>query len=163
MSALDDTRTRMARRWATLAPRERVMVAVMGAALAFLVVWLLALRPALRTLDQAPALRAQADLQLLKVQALAAEARQLRALPPVPPAQAEQALKTATEQLGGKGKLVVQPDKATLTLSGATGEDLRQWLAQARSGARARPVEANLTRAGDAYNGTLVVSLGGGE
>lgn len=163
MAAMDDTKAQLAKRWAALAPRERLMVTVMGAALAFLVVWLLAVRPALRTLDQAPTLRAQADLQLLQMQALAAEARQLRALPPVPQAQAEQALKTATDQLGPKGKLAVQADKATLTLTGASGEDLRQWLAQARSGARARPVEANLTRAGNGYNGTLVVALGGGE
>ena len=163
MAAMDDTKAQLAKRWAALAPRERLMVTVMGAALAFLVVWLLAVRPALRTLDQAPTLRAQADLQLLQMQALAAEARQLRALPPVPQAQAEQALKTATDQLGPKGKLAVQADKATLTLTGASGEDLRQWLAQARSGARARPVEANLTRAGNGYNGTLVVALGGGQ
>jgi general secretion pathway protein M len=163
MSAADDMKAVLAQRWETLAPRERVMVAAMGGALAFLLVWMIAVRPAWRTLEQAPAQRMQADLALLQLQALAAEAKQLRALPPVPQAQAEQVLKSATERLGGKAKLAVQSEKATLTLTGATGEDLRQWLVEARGGAHARPVEATLTRAGDGYNGTLVVAIGSSQ
>ncbi len=69
-------------------------------------------------------------------------------------------LKAATDELGGKGKLSVQNDRAVLSLNGANGEDIRKWLMQARGGARARPIEASLTRAGDGYNGTLVVALG---
>lgn len=160
MTAANPTPTSLAGRWVALAPRERVLVAVMGGALAFLLVWLVAVRPAWRTLDQAPALRAQADVQLLQMQALAQEARALRALPQVPADEAAQALKAATDELGAKGKLVVLPDRATLTVTGATGEDLRQWLLAARSGARARPIEATLTRVGDGYNGTLAVAIG---
>ena len=48
-----------------------------------------------------------------------------------------------------------------LTLNGASTSQLRGWLAEARSGARARPLEANLSRAGGGYSGTLVVTLGG--
>ena len=94
------------------------------------------------------------------MQALADEAKQLRALPPVPQGQAEQVLKSATERLGAKGKLAVQAERATLTLTGATGEDIRQWLTEARGGARARPIEATLNRAGEGYNGTLIVAIG---
>jgi general secretion pathway protein M len=156
-------RSQFAQRWNALAVRERVMVAAMAGALAFLVVWLAAVRPAWRTLEQAPAQRAQADAQLFAMQALADEARQLRALPPVPQGQAEQVLKSATERLGAKGKLTVQAERATLTLTGATGEDIRQWLTEARGGARARPLEATLTRAGDGYNGTLIVAIGASQ
>lgn len=159
-SMSSEVRSQLVQRWNAFAPRERVMVGAMAAALAFLVLWLLAVRPAWRTLSEAPAKRAQADAQLFEMQGLAAEAKQLRALPPLSPSSAEQALKSATERLGAKGKVVTQADRATLTLTGATGEDIRQWLAEARSGARARPVEANLTRSGDGYNGTLVVALG---
>jgi general secretion pathway protein M len=155
-----ELRALFSQRWNAFAPRERVMVGAMACALAFLVVWLVAVRPAWHVLSEAPAKRAQADAQLFEMQGMAAEARQLRALPPVPPSTAEQALKSATERLGAKGKIVVQSDKATLTLTGATGEDIRQWLAEARSGARARPIEANLTRSGEGYTGTLVVALG---
>ena len=158
-----DMRSLLGQRWNALAVRERLMVAAMGGALAFLVVWLVAVRPAWRTLSQAPALRAQADAQLLGMHALADEARQLRALPPVPQGQAEQVLKSATERLGAKGKLTVQAERATLSLTGATGEDIRQWLTEARGGARARPLEATLTRAGEGYNGTLIVAIGQGQ
>jgi len=160
MTASDDTKALLAQRWAALAPRERVLVAAMGGALAFLIVWLIAVRPAWHTIETAPQLREQADLALMQMQALGNEAKQLRALPPVPQPQAEQVLKSATEQLGAKAKLAVQSEKATLTLTGASGEDIRQWLGQARGGARARPIEATLTRAGDGYNGTLVVAFG---
>jgi general secretion pathway protein M len=160
MSAITDTRDQVRARYAKLDARERQMVVVIGGALAFLAVWLLLVRPAWTTLDNAPALSAQADAQLLQMQAIANEARQLRALPPVPQSVAEQVLKSATDDLGGKAKLAVQGERATLSVTGINGEELRKWLLQARGGARARPVEANLMRAGNGYNGTLVVSIG---
>jgi len=160
MSAIADTREQLQVRYAKLDARERQMVVVIGAALGFLVVWLLLVRPAWTTLDAAPGLRAQADAQLLQMQAIANEARQLRALPPVQQAVAEQVLKSATDDLGGKAKLSVQGDRAILTVTGINGEELRKWLIQARGGARARPVEATLTRVGEGYNGTLVVAIG---
>ena len=160
MSALTDTRDQLLLRYSKLDARERQMVVLIGLALGFLVVWLLLVRPAWTTLDEAPALREQADLQLLQMQAITNEAKQLRALPPVPNSVAEQVLKAATESLGGRGKLSMQNDRAVLSLTGATGEDLRTWLIQARGGARARPIEANLTRAGEGYNGTLIVAIG---
>jgi general secretion pathway protein M len=160
MSAITDTRDQLQARYAKLAARERQMVVLIGLLLGFLVLWLVFVRPAWRTLDDAPALRAQADAELLQMQSIANEAKQLRALPPVPQSVAEQVLKAATDELGGKGKLSVQNDRAVLSLNGANGEDIRKWLMQARGGARARPIEASLTRAGDGYNGTLVVALG---
>ncbi|MBC7664416.1 MAG: type II secretion system protein M [Caulobacter sp.] len=160
MSALTDTRDQWQARFAKLEARERQMVVVIGLLLAFLFVWLVFVRPAWQTLDDAPAQRAQADADLLQMQSIANEAKQLRALPPVPQSVAEQVLKAATDELGGKGKLSVQNDRAVLSLNGANGEDIRKWLMQARGGARARPIEASLTRAGDGYNGTLVVALG---
>jgi general secretion pathway protein M len=160
MSALTDTRDQWQARFAKLEARERQMVVVIGLLLAFLFVWLVFVRPAWQTLDDAPAQRAQADADLLQMQSIANEAKQLRALPPVPQSVAEQVLKAATDDLGGKGKLSVQNDRAVLSLNGANGEDIRKWLMQARGGARARPIEASLTRAGDGYNGTLVVALG---
>ena len=160
MSAITDTRDQLQARYARLDARERQMVIAIAALLAFLLVWLVLVRPAWKTLDEAPALREQADAQLLQMQAISNEAKQLRALPPVPQTVAEQVLKAATEELGGKAKLAVQGDRATLSVTGINGEDLRKWLIQARGGARARPVEATLVRAGDGYNGTLVVTIG---
>ena len=163
MSAITDTRDQLRARYAKLDSRERQMVIVIGGLLVFLIVWLLLVRPAWKTLDEAPALRAQADAQLLQMQAIANEAKQLRALPPVPQSVAEQVLKAATDELGGKAKLSVQGERAILSLTGANGEDIRKWLIQARGGARARPIEATLTRAADGYNGTLVVAIGSAQ
>ena len=163
MSAITDTRDQLRAKYAKLDARERQMVLVIGGLLAFLLVWLILVRPAWKTLDEAPALREQADAQLLQMQAISNEAKQLRALPPVPQPVAEQVLKSATDDLGGKAKISVQGDRATLSVTGINGEDLRKWLLQARGGARARPVEATLTRAGDGYNGTLVVAIGSSQ
>ena len=160
MSAIIDTRDQMRARFAKLDARERQMVVVIGGLLSFLIVWLLLVRPAWTTLDDAPMLRTQADAQLLQMQAIANEAKQLRALPPVPQSVAEQVLKSATDDLGGKAKFAMQGDRGTLSVTGINGEDLRTWLLKARGGARARPVEASLMRAGEGYNGTLVVAIG---
>jgi general secretion pathway protein M len=160
MSAITDTREQLRARYSKLDARERQMVVVIGVALAFLLVWLLLVRPAWSTLDAAPKLSEQADAQLVQMTSISSEAKRLRALPPVQASVAEQVLKAATDELGGKAKLAVQGDRATLSVTGINGEDLRKWLMQARGGARARPIEAALTRAGEGYNGTLVVQLG---
>ena len=80
--------------------------------------------------------------------------------PPVTNEQAAAALRAATERLGEQGKLVLQAERAILTLNNAGTGALRDWLAEARSGARARPLEATLTRGGQGYSGTLVVVFG---
>ena len=118
-------------------------------------------QPAWRTLARAPAEIDTLDAQLQSMQRLAAEAQELRAAPPVTPDQATAALKAATARLGDKARLALQGERAVLTLNGVGTGALRDWLAEARAGARARPLEANLTRASQGYSGTLVVGLGG--
>ena len=138
-----------------------VLVLTAGVVLLLFLVWLLLLQPALATLRQAPLEMDRLDMQLQTMQRLAAETAELRATPPVNPDQAQAALKAATERLGDKAKISLQGDRAVLTLNGAGTEALRGWLAEARSGARARPLEANLMRSGSGYSGTLVLSIGG--
>jgi general secretion pathway protein M len=147
--------------WHALALREKRMLAGAGAIVVFFLLWALALQPALRTITQAPAELDGLEVQLQTMQRLAAEAGTLRAAPAINPEQAAAALRAATERLGDKGKLLVQGDRATLTLAGVGTADLRDWLAEARSGARARPLEASLTRGAQGYNGTLVMTIGG--
>ena len=43
------------------------------------------------------------------------------------------------------------------------GEDLADWLADVRSAARARPIEAQLSRGPDGFRGSLVLQLGAGS
>ena len=146
--------------WRTLAARERQWLTVAGVIAVIGLVWLLAVQPAWRTLARAPAQLDTLELQLQTMQALAAEAQQLRSAPPVAPDQAAAALKSATDRLGDKAKLALQGERAVLTLNGVGTGALRDWLAEARAGARARPVEANLTRGAQGYSGTLVLALG---
>lgn len=147
--------------WAGLAVRERQLLGLAAAVIALYLVFAVAVQPAWRTLRSAPAQRDALDLELQAMQRLAAEAAELRAAPPVSAAQSAQALKSASERLGDKGRLLLQGERAVLTLNGANTAELRGWLAEVRSGARARPVEASLTRGPNGYSGTIVVAVGG--
>lgn len=147
--------------WAGLAARERRLVAIAGAVLAVGLVWMLAVQPAWRTLQRAPAEIDRLELELQAMQRLAAEAQQLRAAPPVTPDQAHAALQAATARLGDRGQLAVQGGgRAVLTLTNAGSTALRDWLAEARAGARAKPLEASLSRSAQGYSGTVVVTYG---
>ena len=148
-------------RWAALPLRERRLVLLAAGLIGVVLLWTVALRPAWRTLRDAPAQIDTLDGQLQAMQRLAGEATELRAAPAISTAQSGAALKAASERLGEQGRLVLQGERAVLTLTGASTEQLRGWLAEARSGARARPVEATLTRGAKGYSGTIVVAIGG--
>lgn len=152
-------REQLRARWRALAPRERRLLAGAGALLALLAVWLLLVQPAWRTLRETPAQIDRVEAQLQRMQRLAAEASELRGTTPVPAAQAQEALRAATQRLGERTRLNVAGDRATVTLTGVEGQALRDWLAEARSGARARPLEVQLTRAAQGYSGTVVLAL----
>jgi general secretion pathway protein M len=145
--------------WRGLAVRERRMLALAATLLVVMMLWLLAVRPAWRTIADAPQQIDALDAQLQTMQRAASEATELRGAPPVNAAQATAALKTATERLGDKGKLLLQGDRAVLTLKEVGTGALSDWLAEARSGARARPLEVTLSRVAQGYSGTLVVAL----
>jgi general secretion pathway protein M len=120
-------------------------------------------QPAWRTLREAPAQLDRLEAQLQQLQRLAAESQSLKGAAPVTSAQAGLALKAASDRLGDKGRLTLLGDRATLTVNGIDTESLRGWLQEARGAARVRPVEAQLTRGASGYNGTIVVTLGGGN
>lgn len=147
--------------WARLAPRERVLVAAAATVVVLYLVFAVAVQPAWRTLSAAPAKLEALDTELQAMGRLAAEASELRAAPQINAEQAAAALRAASERLGPHGKLMLQGDRAVLTLDNAGTAELQAWLTEVRSGARARPVEATLTRAAAGYSGTIVVALGG--
>ena len=149
--------------WQALTKREKRFAVLGLSAIVLGLVWLLAVQPAWRTIARAPAEIDTLEAQLQNMQRLAAETQQLRSAPPVTPEQAAAALKAATERLGDRAKLALQGERAVLTLTGVGTGALRDWLAEARAGARARPLEANLTRAAQGYSGTLVVAIGAGS
>ena len=154
-------RAQLRARWRSLAQRERRLVAGLAAVLAVAAVWLLLVQPAWRTLRSAPAEIDRLEAQLQQMRREATDTAELRNAPRINLTQASAALRASTDRLGERGKLQVIGDRATLTLANANGDELRRWLAEARSGARARPVEANLTRGPQGHTGTLVVALPG--
>ena len=145
--------------WQARAPRERQLIAAMVVALAVLLVWLVAVQPALNALRETPKELDALDRQWQQMQLAALEGESLRAASPVPPAQAAEALRAATERLGSKAKLLIQGDRATVTFAAVQFDDLKAWLGEARSGARARPVEAQLLKAASGYTGSISVIL----
>lgn len=151
-------------KWSAMAPRERqiALVAVWLAGLTLLI--MVGIRPAWRTLSDTPAQLRELDSQLDQMRRLADESQVLKLRPPVPPAQSEAALKSATDRLGGGAKLVIQGDKATLTLNKVSGDALASWLDEARGAARARPTEAGLMQVEQGvYSGSIVLALGPGS
>ncbi|MBL8326515.1 MAG: type II secretion system protein M [Rubrivivax sp.] len=149
--------------WLALARRERRLILAGTTLVVLALLWWLALAPALRTIQRAPAQIDAAEAQLQQMQRLATEARDLRAVTPVPADQAANVLKAATARLGDKGRLSLQGDRAVLTVAGVSSVALRDWLAEARSGARARTIEANLSRGTSGLTGTVVVGMGAGS
>lgn len=147
--------------WHGRTPRERQAVALVLMVLAVFLVWSVAVAPAWRVARAAPSQLDRLDTQLQQMQRVAAESRQLRDVAPVSVAQAGTALKAASDRLGDTARLTLQGERATLTLSGVSPEALRAFLIEARSGARARPLEAQLQHTPQGYGGTMSFSLGG--
>lgn len=148
--------------WQGLARRERRLIGAAAVLVVLALLWWVVLAPALRTLQRSPAQIDAAEAQLQAMQRLATEARELRSVTPVSIEQAGNVLKAATARLGDKARLALQGDRAVLTVTGVGSVALRDWLAEARSGARARTIEANLTRGTSGLSGTVVVAMGGG-
>ena len=149
--------------WVARTQRERQAVVVVALVLGLFAIWSLLVQPALRTAREAPEQLDRLEAQYQQMQRVAAESVALRGAARVSPTQAVSALKAATDRLGGNARLALQGDRATLTLTGVSPDALRAWLLEARSGARARPVEAQLQRGASGYNGTLTMTFGGAQ
>lgn len=149
-------------KWLAMPARERQLFSVAGWLAALVVLVMIGIRPAWKTLQETPKQLHEVGAQLEVMRRQAAEVQDLRQRPPVPPVQAEAALQAASERLGGAGRLMVQGDRATLTANGVSGEALAVWLDEIRSGARAKPVEVNLSQSEPGkYSGTVILALGG--
>ena len=161
LPGVEGVRAQARQLWRSRAPRERQLIAGGAFALAVLLIWLVAVQPALRTLRETPAELDRLDSQWQQMQIAAVESAALRSASPVPPAQANEAIRAATERLGGKGKVALQGDRAVLTFSALPFEALRNWLGEVRSAARARPVEAQLLKGASGYSGSITITLAG--
>ena len=160
--ALNNWTAPLRARWRTLGPRERRGLGLAAWVIGVVLLWTLAVAPAWRTVAAAPAQLDRLDAQLQQMQRLANEARELRATPATNSAQSAVALRAATDTLGTAGRIQVTGDRATLIVTGVNGSQLRDWLVEARGSARARAVEASLTRGAQGFSGNIVVALPAG-
>ncbi len=149
--------------WSRLAARERAGVALAAVALALAALWWLALAPALRTVQDAPAQKARLQSQLDAMQAQAAQAKAMQTQPKLGREDTARALADLVRQrLGNTAQVSVQGERAVLTLKGTPAQALAQWLAAARVQSRVAPEQAQLQRsaAGAAlWDGSLVLAL----
>lgn len=150
-------------RWTAMAPRERQMTQAAAAVLLLVIIVMVFIRPAWKSLQQTPDQLRDVSTQVGRMRALAEESLVLRQQPPVPPVQAEAALKAATERLGATARMSMQGDRASIEFTKVMGASLADWLAEVRAAARARPLEANLTQSEPGfYSGTMVLGLAPG-
>lgn len=151
-------------KWAAMPARERQLISTAAWLAGLVLLVMLGIRPAWKTLQETPRQLNDLNVQLENMRREAAEVQALRLRPPVPPVQVEAALKAATERLGQSGRLMIQGDRATLNASAVSGEALAMWLDEIRAAARAKPVEANLSQTEPGrYTGTVILALGPGS
>lgn len=149
-------------RWQSLGTRDRRLLTVAGWVVGLAAAWVVAVQPAWRIVSGAPARLDQLDAQLLQMQRLAGEAKNLRGAPAVGSMQAQAAVKGATDSLGGVARLTLAGERASIVFTNVGGTQLRDWLAEVRGAGRARVVEANLNRGPQGFSGTVVLALPGG-
>ena len=134
----------------------------MAVAVAILLVWLIADPAGAAHPARGAAELDRLDQQMQQMQLAASEMQGLRAASPVPTEQAsDRAARRDRRGSAASAKLAIQGDRAVLTFTGIQGDALRDWLGEARSAARARPIEAQLVKAATGYSGSITVSLGG--
>ncbi len=160
MSALQNWRSALER---IPAPKRRVLLGAV-LALVLILLWALAISPALGTLRKAPAQRAALQNQAQQMQQLAAEAQQLKALPRMGAQEAQRALEQSVRQrLGTGARITVAGGRATVTLGATPAAALAAWLTEARLNARSVPLDAKLQRGGapsaPTWSGTLTMAL----
>lgn len=162
MDSFKAARSEFRAKWQTMAPRERQLIVVMAWIFGTVLVVMLGVRPALKTLQQAPVQLREVDTTLDDMRRQADEVKVLRQMPAVPPAQAESMLRSATQRLGEGSNLRVQGDRVIVAVTKVPGSKLAEWLTEVRSGARVRPLEGNLKEVeAGFYTGTLTLTFSG--
>ena len=147
------------KRWHTLSPREQRSISLLGALLAVLLFWFIAIAPALNTLRDSDHRRAHIHQQQSHMLALQAQAQALQGRTPLARDEALRNLQGLTPS--AQMQINVQGDRVSVQLKAVPAATLANWLAQARSQAQALPLEAHLTRGSTAmtWDGSLVLSL----
>lgn len=136
--------------WVGRSPRERLLLSLGVWVLGLAALWLLALAPALRTWQEAPARQAQLDTQSQRMRQLQVQAQGLQKPRAIARSDAALWLEKNLAELGPNARISIQGDSATLSLQAAPAAALARWLSQARDNAQALPTQAQLQHASPA-------------
>lgn len=146
------------------APREQRLLVALAALAIAAAMWWLAITPALQMYRETDAAHAKLDAQIAQMQAMAEEAMQLKTKPQISSAQAQMWLEGSIKKLG-VASMTMQGSHTHIRFVGATPETLATWLAEARSRAHLKPVEANWKRDASSvdplWDGSLVMADAG--
>jgi general secretion pathway protein M len=153
--------------WARRSPREQQLLGMGVWVLGLAALWMLALAPALRTWQEAPARQALLDAQSQRMRQLQAQAQALQKPVVLSRADAAKWLEKSLAELGPNARISLQGETATLSLQAAPAPALARWLSQARDNAQALPTQAQLQHASPtgpnsldvAWRGSLVLRL----
>ncbi len=148
-------------------PRERLLLGLGIWVVSLAALWLLALAPALRTWQEAPARQALLDTQSQRMRQLQAQAQGLQKPRAIARTDAVLWLEKNLADLGPNARISLQGDSATLSLQAAPAAALARWLSLARDNAQALPTQAQLQQVSPAkadspevtWRGSLVLRL----
>lgn len=147
--------------WAQRSPREKQLLGWGTATVMLALLWSLALAPAWRTWQEAPAKQARLDAQTQSMLQLQAQAKSLQTPSPISRSESAAWLEKNLTELGPNARLSLQGENATLSLDAAPAEALARWISLARERALAMPVQAQLQQGAgpSVLRGTLVLRL----
>ena len=153
--------------WARRSPREQQLLGVGVWVLGLAALWMLALAPALRTWQEAPARQAILDAQSQRMRQLQAQAQSLQKPVTLSRTDAAKWLEKSLAELGPNARISLQGETATLSLQAAPAAALARWLSQVRDNAQALPTQAQLQHASPpgpnnldvTWRGSLVLRL----
>ena len=131
-------------RWQDLTASEQRSVSFVASVLGLLLVWFIAIAPALTTVQESSLRRDQVAQQHAHLLGLQAKAQSLQKQTPL---SRDEALRRLQSTMLTPGmQLNVQGERVSLQLKAVPASALAQWLTQARTQAQALPLEAHLTR-----------------
>jgi len=146
--------------WQQRDTREKTMLTLAAVLVGAALLWGIGIAPALRTQQKSNAQQAVLQDQLQSMARMQTQAKALQSQATLSQAEAAAALSASVQQtFGSAADITIRASDASVTLRGVSADAMAQWLATARTNARAVPLQARLTRTGAAWSGTLQLGL----
>jgi len=146
--------------WEALSSRDKRMIRVAAALLIFVLLWLLALQPAIRTIRSFESAQRTQEAKLQQMLNLQSQAQSMQNLPLVSQAAAVTELEISIEQtFGNRAEIIFNGNNATVNVRAISPEDLAKWLNNIRTNSRTVAIQARLTRTNIGWNGSFQMVL----